>query len=380
MTEKIYDVVIVGNGITSNAALIAFGEMQSKLDIAVLSPTQNRKEFGIGEHLSAAAKPILKDLGLWESFVREEQLEIQCAYSAWGSGLISERNSLTDPRGGGWSLDRNRFNRWLSDEAKLRFASTRIEDGLSSALIDESNGVSLTLQSGKSIRTRFVLDASGRSAVIAKQQTVRERKDNLIAVYNHFEQIDSEVEPTVGPLIEAMPSGWFYSALLPKRGLIVAWFTDADLLEKGSSDSLAESKRLSMWNKQIRASTYTLKRIESAGYSLDSPAMPKPAVADASTRLNQDVIGTHWAAAGDAAAAFDPLSSHGLTTALWAGKEAARGISARAEGNSEILAAYQKSYLQGISDYIDQAYRQYGSEMRFAETFWSRRRRPTVES
>ena len=146
-------------------------------------------------------------------------------------------------------------------------------------------------------------------------------------------------------------------------------------MEKASSDTLAESKRLSMWNKQIRASTYTLKRIESAGYSLDSPLMPKPAVADASTRLNQAVIGTHWAAAGDAAAAFDPLSSHGLTTALWAGKEAARGISARAKGDPTMLAGYQKSYLQGISDYIDQSYRQYGSEMRFDETFWERRRR-----
>jgi len=349
--------------------------MQSRLDVAVLSPTQNRKELEVGEHLSARAGPVLKDLGLWESFAREEHLEIQSAYSAWGSGIISERNSFTDPRGTGWSLDRNRFNRWLSDEARLRFVSTRIDDALSGAIIDENTDVSLKLQSGKSIRTRFVLDASGRSAVIAKQQTVRERKDGLIAVYNHFEQIDTEVEPTVGPLIEAMPSGWCYSALLPKRRLIVAWFTDADLMEKASSDTLAESKRLSMWNKQIRASTYTLKRIESAGYSLDSPLMPKPAVADASTRLNQAVIGTHWAAAGDAAAAFDPLSSHGLTTALWAGKEAARGISARAKGDPTMLAGYQKSYLQGISDYIDQSYRQYGSEMRFDETFWERRRR-----
>lgn len=47
---------------------------------------------------------------------------------------------------------------------------------------------------------------------------------------------------------------------------------------------------------------------------------------DASSTLAQNVGGAHWMAIGDAAMSFDPLSSHGVTNAIWTANRVAKII------------------------------------------------------
>jgi len=365
----VYDLVIVGDGVAANAALVAAGS-SSTLKTAVVAPDRRFAPLRIGEHLSASANGILKEMGLWNTFVAEGHLETPSSYSAWGSETLREQNTFGDPRGAGWALDRTRFENWLRNEADHRAHPVRIR-GTVSEVFDDA-GMTLRLRDGSHVRGRFILDASGRTAAVARHFTGRSRLDQLVAVYNGFEQVDSGIEPSAGPLVEAMPHGWFYSALLPGRRLIVAWFTDRSLLAK----SFRKSNAVCWWKERVRASVYTSRRVESAGYSLDFPILPMPAVADAGTRLSLTVVGEGWAAAGDAAATFDPLSSHGLTTALWAGKRAAEGITRMIEGDSETLSLYQRDYLGGMGRHRRQAPAIYASEPRFNDDFWAPRKIP----
>ncbi len=84
-----------------------------------------------------------------------------------------------------------------------------------------------------------------------------------------------------------------------------------------------------------------------------------------------------WCAAGDAAAAFDPLSSHGMTTALWSGRQAALGIDAMLKGEAESLRVYAETMTAGVARYRVECQAVYAQEWRYADRPFWRRRLPT---
>src|SRR5690606_1717028 len=84
--------------------------------------------------------------------------------------------------------------------------------------------------------------------------------------------------------------------------------------------------------------------------------------------------GAYWLAVGDAAMAFDPLSSHGMTSALWGGWHAGRLIRDALAGHTESLAHYQRALERGRRQFLMDRTRIYGLEQRYpASRFWARR-------
>ncbi len=72
--------------------------------------------------------------------------------------------------------------------------------------------------------------------------------------------------------------------------------------------------------------------------SLSTPVKPLPFAANIS--LLDRLCGDRWAAAGDAAATFDPLCGYGLTFAIGTGYAAARAADARLAGDPMASVAY----------------------------------------
>lgn len=356
-----YDVAVVGSGVAASAALLALGG--AELSVAVVSPRRDAQRDRIGEHLSSAANPILARLGLWESFQSQGHVDTQSSYSAWGTDRLEERHAITDPRGAGWSLDRPRFERWLAENAGARCPHHRVDATVTDVDFAGGSPVTLGLKSGDAVRARFVLDASGRRAVVASQGGDVERSGDLVATYRYFDQVDPGIVPTPGPMVESRPHGWLYSAVLPGRRLVAAWFTDRDLLPP-SGDVLAD---------QVLASRFTRLRLETAGYRIDAPATER-ATARAAARIRSVASGERWAAAGDAASSFDPLSSHGLATALWSGEQVGRAlVRYLTEGDEAGLVAYAAAHRKGVADYRVEHARAYAAERRFETEFWRRR-------
>jgi flavin-dependent dehydrogenase len=88
----------------------------------------------------------------------------------------------------------------------------------------------------------------------------------------------------------------------------------------------------------------------------------------------EPAAGPGWAAAGDAAAAFDPLSSHGLTTALWGGRHAALAAAACLAGDPEPVARYAATLRDAMSAFLRQRGSVYAHERRWPDRpFWQRR-------
>src|SRR5439155_1164042 len=121
----------------------------------------------------------------------------------------------------------------------------------------------------------------------------------------------------------AWREGWWYTALLPDGRLATAFMTDADLLRAGGGGRHLE------WARRLAATTHTRARITASRYRPDEP----PVVAAAGSALLDRAAGPGWAAAGDAAASYDPLSSHGIATALAAGWDAAGAMPCEESGS-----------------------------------------------
>jgi flavin-dependent dehydrogenase len=90
------------------------------------------------------------------------------------------------------------------------------------------------------------------------------------------------------------------------------------------------------------------------------------------------VYGDGWTAAGDAAVAFDPLSSQGVLTALYTGLSAGLAVDARLsgvpDGADSSLGAYADQVAAARSAYLRGHRVIHAQEARWTDrSFWARR-------
>src|SRR5579863_8852913 len=84
--------------------------------------------------------------------------------------------------------------------------------------------------------------------------------------------------------------------------------------------------------------------------------------------------GSRWIAAGDAAQAFDPLSSQGIITAIIGGNNAAAALIANHAAEPCALEKLQADLDAGYAAYLGERQTYYRAEQRWEERpFWRRR-------
>ena len=357
-------VAVVGAGIAGPASVLALA--QAGLEALWIAPRSEADYDPVGETLAPAANPILERLGLAETMAAAGHRPSHTTLSAWGSDQLVDRNAILHLEGPGLVLARARFEADLRRHAESA-AGRVIETRLSTARLSDGRW-HLTLEDGETVSADAVVDASGRNAAVTRQLAERHRADQLIAAHAFLPHRDDSVEPTRAVLIEAVQTGWWYAALRPNGSLSVAYFTDPDLLGETPTRDLAA------WKELIAGTRHIGRWIEDAGFAVAAP----PTLSSAGTTWLVPPAGraegAPWMAAGDCAAAFDPLSSHGMTTALWAGARAGGVLSAALEGDDTALEAYARAVLDGVAGFLAQRRAMYVQERRFADApFWQRR-------
>jgi len=355
------DIAIIGGGAAAAAATLTLAE--SGYRIAAIAPPSDATDRP-GDSLAATGVDLLTDLGLAEVFAAVPHRAANTTVSAWGSSLLVQSHSIAQSGGPGRVLDRSAFDRMLRDAVeRTGFAiSATVERAQRS-----DGGWMLHLTGRGSLGARFAIDCSGRAAVIARDAAHRRHADRMVAAYAFLRQGGGGVTPTPATMVEAVENGWWYATLLPDLRLSLAFFSDPDLMPRGITRDVRS------WTELIAGAPSIARWIESADYAIGEP----PRLASAATTWLQPAIGDGWAAAGDAAAAFDPLSSHGMTTALWSGRKAALAALAMLEGDAGPLARYAQSIDAAIRSVIAARSAIYSQERRFnGAPFWARREAP----
>lgn len=353
------DVLIVGAGPAgATAALNLAGHHRVLMVDRSTAPAPR-----IGESLPPAAARLLNDMGLLNEFLRQGHERYQGNRAMW-NGAQTEYHFLRDPDGHGWHLARDKFDAWLRDKARQRGAAL-----LASAVVvgvtadDRGWRVQLRTAKGACIaRARIIIDASGRSAFLARRLGARRRRqDRLVCAWMYGR--DQAAEKGYSQ-IEACEHGWWYSAPLPGQRRVLAFHTDVGL-------TAAAVLRDAAW---LMASA---RRLPGIGGLLSQWAFTEDTeakVTAAHSAALDIAAGPGWFSAGDAAISFDPLSSQGIFNALYTGLASAEAADRALAGEATAHQGYNIEL-----DAIGAAYRRhlafwYGQEKRWPQApFWSRR-------
>ena len=357
-------VVVIGGG---PAGVSAARELASHGVETLLIERSDGSGNPAGECLAPSANPLLRQLGLYDALLASAPLPSFGNRSAWGGdGTLVDRDFLREPLGHGWHLDRAAFNASLLAAAEVDGVTVWRESQMVS-LERDGRGWRLKIQTPADARTMtagFVIDASGRAAVVARRHGGQRRRcDGLVAATGFFGRGESELRDAA-TLVEAVDCGWWYSALLPGARLVVAWFTDADLLAASSA------WRPEDWWTLLETSVATRERVMAHGAN----RIEKVRLMAAGSGIILPPAGDGWIAAGDAAATYDPLSSHGIGSALAGGRRAARAVVAALRGVDTAIPAYTDAMLAEFARFLWLRHAHYAEERRWPDApFWQRR-------
>lgn len=349
-----FDVAIVGAGTAGSAAALTVAPHAS----VALIDRVTTPGWRIGETLPGAARRVLAALGAYDRFAVAGHGAAPLKVSRWGSDQRVEIDSMRDPDGPGWRLDRARFESDLRVDAVDRGA-TLIEASVG-VISREENGWRVRLDDGGAITAHRLIDASGRGSSLLRDHGQRRAVlDRLACVYQRVRQPNASDPITY---TEACPDGWWYTALLPCGERIVAFHGDADgpairsVLREGPLQSALSLPGLA----------------EAVGPVCQDQATD-PSVCSANS-VARSAAGDGWLAAGDGAIALDPLSSQGLLNALVTGLEAGEATLALLAGSSDASRRHAARMGRIWQAYLHHHQLFYGMERRWPDSaFWASR-------
>jgi flavin-dependent dehydrogenase len=202
------------------------------------------------------------------------------------------------------------------------------------------------------------VNATGRGTLVSRSLGARRlRDDDLVAVYAWVPTSRRDGEART--LVETAADGWWYTSRLPDRSRVLVFHTRPEMarqLLKSPTD----------FRRRISETTHLRKLV--AGRS----RLPlRLACTEACGTMLDSVSGPGWIAAGDAAMAFDPLSSQGIFNALYSGMKAGQTIDRALEGDTGAVPAYRARLDEIRTTYLARRRLYYSMERRWLENpFW----------
>jgi len=381
----LWDVVVVGAGPAGTATAITLATNGWRV---LLLEKQVSVTFKLGESLPPASiglvKHFLGDLDGMD-FNHTGLSKTAGNASVWTSDQIDIADFFFTTAGYGLCIDRLAFDENL--RVKAADAGVTVLKGLAfkecESVDDPVLNWQLTLVSNSQKQqhhARYLVDCSGRQAVVAKHLGVDRTCEDQLFAYSQWFSLTGASDKDHFTRIEASPQGWWYSNRLPglddgevKR--LVVFHTDRDLPAARHASSVAGFDEL------LQGSNHIAPLLEEKGYRACGAIRGAPAGSQKLKRFTGDA----WMAVGDAAQAYDPLSSQGIYKALDTGCQAAQmihyaltecsGDVAGLSTDNRYIRQYENQQNQLWENYVAQRDFYYGSQPRWSDQlFWSRRR------
>jgi flavin-dependent dehydrogenase len=345
----IHDVLVAGAG---PAGAVAATLLARKGYRVVLADGVDPARHKIGEHLAAGAVHLLRRLQI--DFHPERHVANGGILSGWGSEALIATDSFNDPEGPGLLLDRTAFDAALRANAVAAGAEFRTANVGS---LRRGEGWCATLQDGSAVAARWLVDATGRRAFLARHLGVARHRDAaLVAVYRIGVNDRPRLDRT---MIEAAPNGWWYAADLPD-GRSIAGF------HLGIADATGFTRHPDAWLQALDKTIHIKTRFPSARFTT------RLATVEAGGGCLTRFSGDGWLACGDAALAFDPVSGYGMLAAIHQGTLASDCIAGAFEGRPTAPAEYSSRLDRLRATYCRRHREVYRSERRWRSMpFWS---------
>ena len=381
-SDSLWDVVIIGAGPAGSATAITLASLGRSV---LLIDEQVSAKYKLGESLPPSSLDIVNHfLGDLESPDRKLFAFYNTAgnVSTWSDEQPDHTDFFFTAKGFGLCIDRLAFDQALRQRAADLGVSVQIGTSFELCTRSSSPGINwnISLRNATKVehhRARYLVDSSGRQAVVAKMLgiPILVNEDKLFAYAQWFSS-DTEDGDCLSR-IEAVPNGWWYTSRLPtcnnrENKRLVVFYSDRDLPDakraghsEGFNGLLSESSQISPLLKALE--------YRASGQIRGAPAN--------SQRL-REFCGNAWMAVGDSAQAYDPLSSQGIEKALRTGSHAGHlvnyslsdeAVTSMGVGN-RFVQQYSQIQEQLWDAYLSQRNYYYGIQTRWSDqAFWQRR-------
>jgi flavin-dependent dehydrogenase len=358
------DVAVIGGG--PSGALTARNIARAGRRV-ILIDAALRQATRIGEALVPSARVILEEIELFDAFVADGHLPSFGNESSWGSPDLRRTEFIRSPHGHGWHVDRTSFDALLRRSARDAGVLV-LEHARLMTFRADPDGTWILSASGpdglSSCRTRWLVDATGRSGFVARRLGVRRITDDRLLAFSSLFRPEYRGDLDSLSFVESVEDGWWYTALLSSGVRTVTFFTDAGL--PAANAARTRQGFLSLLSMTVHVS----RRLEPFRYEIADG----PQATDARTSRLERFCGSGWIAVGDAAISFDPLSSQGLLTALYGGLKAAAALVEQLESGGKSLERYEQALLRVYESFTANRLEYYGFERRWADSpFWKSR-------
>ena len=333
------DVVIVGGGISGLILSILLKE--KKIDHVVLNRVEKRKTLELPETIPPSTLVLLESLNLLELFSKSSSKTFGY-HSLWNSDVLTTDNFFNhNPYKYGLKLNKKKL---LSDLGEL--VSDNIIQFNNLIEIDRSDeNVTVKIESDHTVQTiksRIIIDATGRNRAILKLLGItNESLDNQVALSCHLPYF-KHPKLIHSVYVESFENGWGIVSTLNEH------INGMTLYTKKGSPILPQLKDYQNW-KELLSNTKLLKDF------LTDDLNRKVVGGKANSSKASQITGSNWLAIGDAAIAFDPLSSHGISNAIYCANLASTAIESHV--TNDAIAPFQQ-----YDDTICQIFNEYSRQ------------------
>jgi len=353
-----FDVLIAGAGPAGCATALSLADFAPNLQVGLVDGSVAR-HAGIGEAVPPPIRPVLVHLGVWDAFIAAGHCPSYRTVAAWGDSRLASNEFVFHAQQAGWRLDRTVFDAMLVQAATSRGAMHLRSKVV--ALAHREAAWHVSLSDGTAHSARFVVDATGRAATVARRCSFR--AVNLDTLVGCCLQAASRSEGTEGVMIETFAEGWWYTAAVPRRGRVIACMTDADRVRplglscgEGLVRLLAETKYV----QQVVDISRPIGRLR---------------IFPAGSRRLQGKTTLPLLCVGDAAMCYDPVSGQGIIKALRSGIFASYAVGDfLRNGDVRGLSRYDLMVSREFAAYREVLRDYYTQEKRWPnQPFWRRR-------
>jgi flavin-dependent dehydrogenase len=321
-TAEQCDVVVIGGGPGGSTAAALLARKGYKV---IALEKAHHPRFHIGESLLPMNLPVFERLGVLDKVralgVFKPGADFE-ADNARGYNTYAFARAIGQSPPHAYQVWRQDFDKMLYDHAHECGADAR--EGHEVVRVEQRGAreswLDVKTDDGRAyaIQARYVVDASGRDALLSSKKKLRRKNDQhqSAAIFGHFKHAERRAGEDAGNIsIYSFEHGWMWMIPLPEGVMSVGAVCRPDYLKqrKGRTvEFLLDTLKLSpaLW-KRIEHATLIDDEVRVTGnYSYDSTQMGGPG----------------WILVGDAFAFLDPVFSSGVYLAMSGAEQAAEVV------------------------------------------------------